>query len=287
MPYLNTALDSTALDADTAIDLYYDDNRGLREDRGPVVLVHGWMQTGRIWEAQVRALVDQGHRVITYDRRGFGQSSKPWGGYHFDAFAADLHALLTHLDLHDVALVGFSNGGGDVARYLGTHGSDRVDRAAFVSATPPYCFAAPDNPEGTLTDDVVHALQKGLRDDRPAFVDHLVREMFTPSGSTTERVSRPAHDDAVSLALTAAPSAAIESVDAWRTDFRGDLARIDIPTLVVHGDSDRLLPVEVFGLRTFRSLADSTLKLVEGGPHGICTTHADEVNAALVTFLSS
>lgn len=282
MPYLNAAPEGRP-----AIELHYEDDQLADADRRTVVLVHGWLQTGRIWESQVEALVQRGHRVITYDRRGFGQSSIVWGEHHFDAFAADLHAVLRRLDLHDVALVGFSNGGGDVARYLGTYGSDRVDRAVFVSATPPYCYAAPDNPAGTLTDDVIDLLQSGLRNDRPSFVDHIVAEMFTPASGHEELVSSRAHDYAVSLALSASPNAAIQSVDAWRTDFREDLDRIDVPTLVVHGDDDRLLPIETFGLRTFHLLRDSRLEIVEGGPHGICTTHAEHVNTVLTTFVGS
>ncbi len=277
---------TAGIDAGTPVRLYYEDNRAPGTTGDPVVLIHGWLQSGRTWEAQVEALVADGHRVITYDRRGFGQSSMPWGGYNFDVFAADLDAVLTHLDLHDVTLVGFSNGGGDVARYLGTFGSGRVSKAVFASATPPFIYWAPGNPAGRLTDDVISYLQNTLRADRPAFIDHMVSDMFTPTGGE-ELVSKPTHDYAAAIALSASPKGTIDCVEAWKTDFRADLAAIDIPTLILHGDSDHVLPVDATGRRTHDAVKDSTLVLIPGGPHAICTTHPQKFNAALVAFLAA
>lgn len=280
MPYLTAGVHNGA-----PVELYYEDNRTADTTGDPVVLVHGWLQSGRTWETQIESLVAAGHRVITYDRRGFGQSSKPWGGYTFDNFAADLGAVLIHLDLREAALVGFSNGGGDVARYLGTYGSDRVSKAVFASATPPYIYRAPDNPEGRLTDDVINYLERALRTDRPAFIEHMVSDMFTPTGGE-EQVSEPTHDFAATVALGASPQASIECVGAWKTDFRPDLAAIDVPTLILHGDSDHVLPVEVTGQRTHDLIKGSAMVLIKGGPHALCTTHPQEFNAALLDFLA-
>ena len=265
----------------TPIELHYDDVGSGR----PVVLIHGWPLSGRSWEAQVPALVDAGHRVVTYDRRGFGWSSQPWEGYDYDTFAADLHQLLGHLDLRDVTLVGFSMGGGEVARYVGTHGTDVVRRAVFAAAVPPFLHKTEDNPDGGLDDATVQGFLDGLRSDRPAFLDDFLRSFFA-AGERTDLISEPARVYHRDIAEFASPKGTLDCVHAFAfTDFRGDLERFDIPTLVVHGDSDAIVPFEVSGRRTHESIDGSQLALVEGAPHGFNATHADEFNRALLAFL--
>ena len=212
----------------------------------PVVLIHGWPLSGRSWEAQVPALVDAGHRVVTYDRRGFGQSSQPWTGYDYDTFAADLDALMTQLDLRDATLVGFSMGGGEVVRYLSRYGSDRVARAVLAGAVPPYLYKSDDNPEGGLDDATIEQFETGVRTDRPAFLEGFATAFFSAGG--TLAVSEAQARYAVSLAEPASPKGTLDCIAAFgRTDFRSDVASITVPTLVIHGDSDGIVAVR--GLR--------------------------------------
>jgi len=263
------------------IELHYEDHGAGR----PVVLIHGWPLSGRSWERQVPALVDAGHRVVTYDRRGFGRSSQPWDGYDYDTFTADLHALLEHLDLNDVALVGFSMGGGEVARYLGTHGSARVSRAVFAAAVPPYLYKSADNPEGGIDDATIAQFQDGVTGDRLAFLEEFTRNFFSAEGRLL--VSEPLRAYARDIAAFASPKGTLDCITAFsRTDFRDDLAAIDVPTLVIHGDADAIVPLEVSGQRTADAIEGSTLVVVEGGPHGLNATHADEFNRALLDFLA-
>jgi pimeloyl-ACP methyl ester carboxylesterase len=263
------------------IELYYEDHGAGR----PVVLIHGWPLSGRSWERQVPALVDAGHRVVTYDRRGFGNSSQPWDGYDYDTFTADLHALLEHLDLNDVTLVGFSMGGGEVARYLGTHGSTRVSRAVFAGAVPPYLYKSDDNPGGAIDDATIAQFQGGVTGDRLAFLEGFTRNFFSAGDQLL--VSEPQRAYARDIAAFASPKGTLDCITAFSTtDFRDDLARIDVPTLVLHGDSDAIVPFEVSGQRTAEAVAGSTLVVVEGAPHGFNATHADEFNRALLDFLA-
>lgn len=259
------------------------------EDRGtgrPVVLIHGWPLSGRSWEKQVPALVAAGHRVIAYDRRGFGQSSQPWSGYEYDTLAEDLHTLLTKLDLRDVALVGFSMGGGEVARYVGAHGTERVSSATFVSAVPPYLLKAPDNPEG-VDISAFDGIRAGLAKDRFAFLSKFLADFYNADTLKGDRISDEAISYSWSVAAAASPKATVELVAAWGTDFRPDLARFDVPTLVVHGDSDRIVPYAASGKRTSEMVKGSRLLVVKGGPHGLNWTHAEELNRALVEFLAA
>ncbi|GAA2017495.1 alpha/beta hydrolase [Nakamurella flavida] len=281
-------------EAGSPIELHYEDYGTGK----PVVLIHGWPLSGRSWEAQVPALVEAGHRVITYDRRGFGQSTQPWNGYDYDTFAADLNTLLTELDLTEVALVGFSMGGGEVVRYIGTYGSSRVSKAVLAAAVPPYLYQSDDNPDGGLDDATIGGFETGVKTDRPKFLDGFVSNFFTPGGEgflsklvtatgVRELVSGPTHDYALSLAEVASPKGTLDCIAAFgRTDFRGDVAKVDVPTLVIHGDADQVVPFEVSGKRSHELIANSELVLIEGGPHGINTTHAEEFNAALVKFLA-
>ena len=264
------------------IDLYYEDHGSGR----PVVLIHGWPLSGRSWEFQVPALVEAGYRVITYDRRGFGYSSQPWSGYDYDTFTADLDALLAELDLGDVTLVGFSMGGGEVARYVGTRGTDRVARAVFAGAVPPYLYKADDNPDGGLDDATIKQFQDGVRSDRIGFLDQFTRMFFAPGGEGEPLISEPARLYHRDIAEFASPKGTLDCISAFSyTDFRSDLETFSIPTLVIHGDADGIVPIEVSGQRTAAAIDGAELVVVEGGPHGFNATHADEFNRGLLEFL--
>ena len=261
--------------------LYYEDH-GTGD---PVVLIHGWPLSGRSWENQVPALVDAGHRVITYDRRGFGDSSQPWGGYDYDTFAADLDALLTHLDLSDATLVGFSMGGGEVVRYISRYGTGRVSKAVLAAAVPPYLYISDGNPGGGLDDATIGQFQDGVRGDRIAFLDGFITGFFT-AGDRSDLVSEPTRIYNRQIAAFASPKGTFDCITAFgRTDFRDDLARVTVPTLVIHGDSDAIVPFEVSGQRSHEAIEGSSLTLVEGAPHGFNVTHADQFNRALIDFL--
>ncbi len=264
------------------IELYYEDHGS----GSPVVLIHGWPLSGRSWENQVPALVEAGHRVITYDRRGFGDSSQPWDGYDYDTFAADLDALLTHLDLSDVTLVGFSMGGGEVVRYIGRYGTARVSRAVLAAAVPPYLYKSEDNPEGGLDDATIQQFQEGVRSDRVAFLDAFTTNFFT-AGERTDLISEPTRLYNREIAAFASPKGTLDCISAFGyTDFRDDIASVTVPTLVIHGDSDAIVPFEVSGSRSHEAIEGSSLVLIEGGPHGINATHAEQFNRALLDFLA-
>ena len=266
---------------DTPIELHYEDHGAGR----PVVLIHGWPLSGRSWENQVPALVAAGYRVIAYDRRGFGNSSQPWGGYDYDTFAADLNALLEHLDVREATLVGFSMGGGEVVRYLGTYGSDRVAQAVLASAVPPYLYKSDDNPDGGLDDDAIAGFQAGVKSDRLAFLDQFTTGFFSVSGQL--KVSEAQREYARDIAAFASPKGTLDCITAFaRTDFRGDLEKVTVPTLIIHGDSDAIVPFDVSGKRSAESITDSDLVVIEGGPHGINASHAEEFNQALLAFLA-
>ncbi len=263
------------------IELHYEDYGAGK----PVVLIHGWPLSGRSWENQVPALVEAGQRVIYYDRRGFGSSSQPWGGYDYDTFAADLNTLMEHLDLREATLVGFSMGGGEVVRYLGKYGSDRVGKAVLASAVPPYLFKSADNPEGGLDDAAIAGFQAGVTGDRLAFLDQFTTNFFSAGGQL--KVSQAQREYARDIAAFASPKGTLDCITAFgRTDFRGDVAKVTVPTLVIHGDSDAIVPFEVSGKRSAAAIAGSELVVIEGGPHGINASHAQKFNSALLAFLA-
>ncbi len=263
------------------IDLHYTDHG----DGQPVVLIHGWPLSGRSWEAQVPALIEAGYRVITYDRRGFGQSSQPWHGYEYDTFAADLAALLDHLDLRDAVLIGFSMGGGEVVRYLGRYGADRVSKIVLASAVPPYLYKADDNPDGGVDDAMLDGMIAGVKEDRLAFFDEFLDGFF--SAGKTMKVSPQQKAYALSLVAVASPKGTTDCMNAWgRTDFRDDLTKITVPTLVIHGDSDNIVPIEVSGQRSAATIPGSVLVVLEDAPHGLLVSHAEEWNAAVLQFLA-
>ena len=263
------------------IDLHYDDYGTGK----PVVLIHGWPLSGRSWENQVPALVDAGHRVIAYDRRGFGASSQPWSGYDYDTFAADLHALIEHLDLREVTLVGFSMGGGEVVRYIGTYGTERIAKAVLAAAVPPFLHKSDENPKGAFDDATIAAFLRGVKSDRIAFVDAFATNFFTAGEEL--KVSEAQRAYARDIAAFASPKGTADCIVAFgNTDFRGDVAKIDVPTLVIHGDSDAVVPFEASGQRSHELIAGSEVALIEGGPHGINASHPEEFNAALLAFLA-
>lgn len=268
---------------DAPIEIYYEDHGTGK----PVVLIHGWPLSGRSWESQVPALIDAGYRVITYDRRGFGKSSQPYSGYEYDTFAADLNGLLEHLDLREATLVGFSMGGGEVARYISTYGTERVSKAVFAAAVPPYLYKAEDNPDGGLDDGAIEEFQNGIKGDRIAFLDTFTQNFFA-AGDRTDLVSEPFRLYNRNIAAMASPKGTLDCIKAFaKTDFREDLKKINIPTLILHGDSDGTVPFEVSGKRTHEMVPGSELVVIEGAPHGFNATHAEEFNRGLIRFLNS
>ena len=263
-----------------SIDLYYEDHGSGK----PVVLIHGYPLSGAAWEKQTAALLAAGHRVITYDRRGFGRSSQPTSGYNYDTFAEDLHKLVTQLELRDFALVGFSMGGGEVARYIGKYGSNGVSNAVFIAAIPPFLLKTPDNPEG-VDGSVFEGIQKAVAADRYAFFTEFFKNFYNTDVLLGKRVSEAAVQASWNLAAGASATASYACVPTWHEDFRKDLARVDVPALVIHGDADRIVPTGAAGLRTAKLIQGARLAVVKDGPHCVTWTHAEEVNRELVNFL--
>ncbi len=263
-----------------SIDLYYEDHGS----GSPVVLIHGWPLSGGSWERQVPALLAAGHRVITYDRRGFGQSSKPSSGYDYDTFAADLDTLLNELAVEDVVLVGFSMGGGEVARYLGKYGSKRVSKAVFMGAITPALKKAPGNPDG-VDGSVFDGIQQALRADRPAFLTKFFQDFYNVDVLGGKKISVEALDLSWNVAVAASPKGTVDCVAAWGDDFREDLKKVDVPVLVIHGDADRIVPLPVSGARMAEAVAGSRLVVLPGAPHGFTWTHGEEANRELLSFL--
>ncbi len=275
MNYINVGKENSG-----DIDLYYEDHGAGK----PVVLIHGWPLSSASWEKQAPVLLDAGYRVITYDRRGFGNSSKPTSGYDYDTLAADLDKLMTKLDLRDVALVGFSMGGGEVARYLGTYGSKRVSKAVFMAAVPPFLLKTPDNPAG-VDGILFDGIKRAIAIDRLAFLSQFLSDFYNFDILGGKQVSDEVFRLSWNVAAGASPKGTLDCVSAWLTDFRKDLDRTDVPTLVVHGDADRILPLAATGERTHEAVKGSRLVVVKGGPHGLNWTHAEEVNRELLDFL--
>jgi len=266
----------------TDIDLFYEDH-GMGQ---PVVLIHGYPLDGSSWEQQTAALLEAGHRVITYDRRGFGRSSKPTTGYDYDTFASDLAAVLETLDLRDVVLVGFSMGTGEVARYLGTHGPDRVAKAVFLGSLEPFLLQTDDNPEG-LPQSVFDPLLAAVKTDRYAFFTQFFAGFFNTDEFLGNRLSQEALDANQQLAYNASPYASVWAQPTWLTDFRADIEKIGVPALIVHGTADNILPVDVTGRRFAKALPTAEYVEIEGAPHGMLWTHAAEVNQILLDFLAA
>lgn len=264
----------------TPIDLYYEDHGSGK----PVVLIHGWPLSGASWEKQTAALLGAGFRVITYDRRGFGKSSQPATGYDYDTFADDLNRVVTTLDLHDFALVGFSMGGGEVARYIGKYGSDRVSKAVFIGAVPPFLLKTPDNQTGVEMG-VFDGIRKAIAADRPGFLAQFLQNFYNVDRLGGKLISDEVVRLSWQVAVGASPKGTYDCVGTWYTDFRKDLPKVDVPALVIHGDSDRIVPLEASGRLTHERVKGSRLVVIEGGPHGILWTHGEKVNSELLGFL--
>jgi len=275
MPYITVGKENSG-----NIDLYYEDHGSGKS----VVLIHGYPLSGASWERQVPVLLGAGHRVITYDRRGFGKSSQPTTGYNFDTFAEDLHKLVTRLELRDFALVGFSMGGGEVARYLGKYGSKGVSKAVIISGVPPFLMKTPDNPEG-VDGTVFEGIKKAIVADRYAFFSDFFKNFYNTDLLLGKGVSEQAVQASWNIAAGASAPASLACVPTWHEDFRNDLSRVDVPTLIMHGDADRILPIAASGLRTAKLIKGARLLVVKGGPHCIIWTHADLVNDGLLEFL--
>lgn len=266
------------------IEIHYEDHGTGR----PIVLIHGYPLDGNSWERQERVLLAAGFRCISYDRRGFGRSSQPTTGYDYDTFAADLKALLDHLALdQDAVLAGFSMGTGEVTRYLGTYGSAGVSKAALLGAIPPFLLQQADNPKG-VPGDVFDGIKAAIVADRYAYLDTFFADFYNTDVLAPARIGDAALRASFQVAAGASPYATHACVDTWLTDFRGDLPKIDVPTLVVHGTADRILPFDATArrLRDEQLIADLTVVEVPDGPHNIGWTHPDEVNAALLDFLT-
>lgn len=273
MPYITTT-------ATPSTRIFYED----LGTGSPIVLIHGWPLSHRMWEGQVNALLAAGYRCIAYDRRGFGDSGRPGGGYDYDTFASDLNDLLTSLELNDVTLAGFSMGGGEVARYIGRYGTSRIRKAMLIGAVPPFLLKTADNPEG-VDGSVLDEMLSAVTADRVGFLESFMTKFFNwQPGSGTPS------DDVVafskSLAWPASPIGTQQCIVAFgRTDFRNDLSSFDVPTVVIHGDKDQIVPLEVSGARAARAIAGAKLVVIEGAPHGLNATHGAELNAAMLDFL--
>jgi non-heme chloroperoxidase len=275
------ALITVGTENSTDIELYYEDH-GTGQ---PVVLIHGYPLDGASWEKQTAALLDAGYRVITYDRRGFGKSSKPAGGYDYGTFAADLNTLLSSLDLNDAVLVGFSMGTGEVARYLSTYGSARVARAAFLGSLEPFLLQTEDNPGG-VPQSVFDGLTEAVTADRYAFFTEFFKNFYNSDTFLgTPRLSQEAVDASWNTAAGAGATASVAAQPTWLTDFRGDIPGINVPALIVHGTADNILPIDSTGRLFAKALPSADYVEIDGAPHGMLWTHAAEVNMALLAFL--
>jgi pimeloyl-ACP methyl ester carboxylesterase len=275
MPYVTVGQENSG-----TIDLYYEDHGSGK----PVVLIHGYPLSGSSWERQTLALLREGYRVVTYDRRGFGKSSQPTTGYDYDTFAEDLDKLITKLDLRDAALVGFSMGAGEVARYIGKQGTGRVSKAAIISGITPYLLKTADNP-GPLDQAAVQGIQGAIAKDRLAFLTGWNQNFYNLDKLLGTRISEEVVRDSWNVAAAASPKATIDCPASWLTDFRNDLSQFKVPMLVMHGDADRVLPISATGTRTHEAIKGSQMVVIEGAPHGLLATHADDVNKALIGFL--
>jgi non-heme chloroperoxidase len=276
MPYLKVGQENTG-----SIELYYEDHGS----GSPVVLIHGYPLSGRAWEKQVPMLLDDGRRVITYDRRGFGRSSQTAVGYDYDTFANDLHVLMESLDLHDAVLVGHSMGTGEVTRYLGRYGSSRVAKGVLISPIPPFLLQASDNPEGlpaSLFDGFISSAQQ----DSAVWMKGFLDNFFNIDKFRGTLVSDQYYQSCWNIAVSASAIATVACISTWETDFRADLPKINVPMLVIQGDDDRVLPFPKTGQRLPGMIKDMQLVTIDQGPHAIAWTHADQVNAALLKFIA-
>lgn len=263
-----------------SIDLYYEDFGS----GSPVVLIHGWPLSGASWEKQTAALLEAGHRVITYDRRGFGRSSKPSVGYDYDTFADDLHTLLTTLDIQKADLVGFSMGTGEVTRYIGKYGTERVRKAVLIGTLGPFLVKDADNREGADAA-VFEGIKAAIKADRPAFLHGFLHNFYNYDITGGKLVSERVVEDNWNVASQASAIGTLKCVDAWLEDFREDITKNNVPTLILHGDADRILPPDATSRRQAKMIKDVRFVEIPGAPHGVLWTHADQINTELVSFL--
>lgn len=279
MPFLKISNNGNQTEA---VNLYFEDYGSGQ----PVILIHGWPLSHRMWEPQVRPLIDAGYRCIAYDRRGFGDSDKPWHGHDYDTLAGDLRALLTGLDLQNAVLVGFSMGGGEVARYFGRYGADRVVKAMLISAVTPYMLKTSDNPDG-VEKSVFEEMKQGVKEDRLKLLDDFSKQ-FVNWGMLDHPISEDLLHYNKMIAAFASPRATLEDISAFaETDFRKDMEKITVPTLVVHGSEDQIVPVDVSGKRAAKMIANSQLEVIDGAPHGLYATHTEKLNKLMLDFLRS
>jgi non-heme chloroperoxidase len=275
MPHISVGTENDAL-----IEIHYEDHGSGQ----PVVLIHGYPLSGRAWDKQVPVLLQAGYRVITYDRRGFGQSGQPVAGYDYDTFAADLAALLDHLDVGDAVLVGHSMGTGEVTRYLAAYGSDRVTKGVLVSPIPPFLLQTSENPDG-VAQSVFDGFVQAAQSDTPAWMKGFLDSFYNFDTLRGTLVSEAAFQASWNIAVGASATAAVACIPTWATDFRADLDKIDVPILVIQGDADRVLPLAKTGQRLADLIGGLQLTVIEGGPHAIPWTHAEQVNTALLDFV--
>lgn len=265
------------------VKLHVEDNGGPGR---PVILIHGWPLSGASWKQQVPALTAEGFRVITYDRRGFGRSDKPVAGYGYQTLAEDLSGIITALDLRDVTLVGFSMGGGEVAQYVADYGEERLHSVVFAAAVPPMMMNLPNNPDGPLEKAKAAKMTLALTADSDAFFDDFTKQFFSPQANGSVMVGEAQRQEALALCKQASKLAALEAMQAFAmADFRDDLKKITVPTLVLHGGADGIVPLEGSGARTHQAIAHSQLRVINGAPHGFNVSHAEAFNAALIEFL--
>jgi non-heme chloroperoxidase len=276
VPYINVGKENSG-----NIELHYEDHGS----GSPVVLIHGYPLSGRAWDKQVPVLLEAGHRVITYDRRGFGESSYPATGYDYDTFAADLKAVIDTLDLRDAVIVGHSMGTGEVTRYLGKYGSERIAKGVLVSPIPPFLLQSSDNPDG-LPQSAFDGFVQTAKQDIPAWMKGFLDLFYNYDVLGGKLVSEQAYQASWNTAVAASELAAVACIPTWATDFRNDLPNIDVPLLVVQGNADRVLPFEKTGKLVPDLVKDAQLVEIDGGPHAIAWTHSDQVNRALLDFLA-
>ncbi|WP_438962157.1 alpha/beta fold hydrolase [Nonlabens sp.] len=278
MPYL----EKTTIQHDADVSIYFED-----QGKGqPVILIHGWPLSGAMWEYQVPVLVENGYRVITYDRRGFGKSSRPWNGYDYDSMAADLKDLIEQLELENVVLVGFSMGGGELAQYVDTYGTSKVDKLIFMSSIAPYLLKTDDNPHGA-PDDVFKGMEEGIKNNRAGFLASF-GPGFVNYEELKDRISQAQLNYNFQIAIDASPKGTLDCINAFgRTDLRNALKKIDVPTLFIHGDADQIVPMEPSSKQGHKIVSNSKLEIVKGAPHGLYVTHKHEINKLLLDFLLS
>jgi len=270
----------TPAQKDTNVSIYYEDQGSGQ----PIVLVHGWPLSGSMWEYQVPVLVEAGYRVITYDRRGFGRSSRPYSGYDYTSMTEDLHDLIEKLDITDIILVGFSMGGGELARYAATYGTSKISKLIFISSIAPYLLKTDDNPDGA-PEVVFHEMEENIKNDRAGFLKTF-GEGFVNYEDNKDLISQGQLDYNFQIAIDASPKGTLECINSFgRTDLRGDLEGIEIPTLFIHGDADHIVPLAPSSQQGHQLVKDSQLKIIKGGPHGLYLTHKKELNTLLLDFI--